>query len=152
MKPVITGASNLQVKSMRLIIEFIFVNTPGGWPSDITTTLCFENDYNNVSVVKIGNQFFHIRSAVITSYHSLSIKIVPARVEITPTAPETLVSMTSKINAVKFVNFKVEKINNTITETPATMKERFWDTNQIRRTCRRNPTSESLNQWIKFHQ
>lgn len=39
MKPVITGANSLQIKSIRLMIEFIFVNSPGGCPSDITTTL-----------------------------------------------------------------------------------------------------------------
>lgn len=57
--------------------------------------------------------------------------MVPARVDITPTAPEILVSITNKTNAMKFVDFKLEKNNNVITETPATIKERFWVTNQI---------------------
>lgn len=38
-KPVMTGANSLQIKSIRLMTEFIFVSCPGGWPSDITTTL-----------------------------------------------------------------------------------------------------------------
>lgn len=39
MKPDTTGANNLQIKSILLMTEFICVNTPGGRPSDITTTL-----------------------------------------------------------------------------------------------------------------
>lgn len=39
MNPEMTGANNLQIKSIRLIIEFMFVSSAGGWPSDITTTL-----------------------------------------------------------------------------------------------------------------
>lgn len=42
MKPVTAGANNLHVKSILLKIEFIFVCTPGGWPSDITITLQFD--------------------------------------------------------------------------------------------------------------
>lgn len=61
--------------------------------------------------------------------------MVPARVESTPMAPEMLVSITRKMKAVKFVDFKVEKTSNAITESPAITKERFWVTNQIRRTC-----------------
>lgn len=51
--------------------------------------------------------------------------MVPARVESTATAPEMLVSTTSKMNAVKFVDFNVENFTNTITVPPAIMKERF---------------------------
>jgi len=52
MKPLITGARSLQVKSIRLIIELILVRTPGGWPSDITTTLHFENNYHHIRKCK----------------------------------------------------------------------------------------------------
>ena len=41
-------------------------------------------------------------------YHSLSIRIVPARVESTPIAPEMFVSITSKMKAVRLVDFKLE--------------------------------------------
>lgn len=43
MKPETTGANSLQVRSILLIIEFIFVKTPGDSPSDITTTLEVES-------------------------------------------------------------------------------------------------------------
>ena len=66
-----------------------------------------------------------IHDVAIKIYHSLSIRIVPARVESTPTAPETLVNITSKMKAAKFVDFRVEKTINEITVQPATMKEMF---------------------------
>ena len=64
------------------------------------------------------------------NYHSLSIRIVPARVESAPTAPETFVNITSRMKALKFVSFKAENTNNAITVPPATMKDRFCDINQ----------------------
>lgn len=133
MKPLITGAINLQIKSIRLIIEFIFVKTSKAWPSDITTTLFFENNHTKIRVVEnFKLSFFCL---ICQDYHSLSIRMVPARVESAPTAPEMSVSNNSKMNAPKFVDFKVEKTSKAITETPAMIKERFWDTNQILRAC-----------------
>jgi hypothetical protein len=61
--------------------------------------------------------------------------MVPARVESTPIAPEMLVNITSKMNTVKFVDFNAGENSNVITVHPAIMKEIFWVTNQIRRTC-----------------
>lgn len=42
MKPETTGAKSLQVRSILLITEFIWVNVSGGLPSEITTTLKFK--------------------------------------------------------------------------------------------------------------
>jgi hypothetical protein len=56
MKPLITGARSLQVKSIRLIVELIFVSTSGVWPSEINTTLHFEKKYRQIRKCKLTRQ------------------------------------------------------------------------------------------------
>nr|GMD48111.1 hypothetical protein Iba_chr10fCG3280 [Ipomoea batatas]GME05700.1 hypothetical protein Iba_scaffold3157CG0020 [Ipomoea batatas] len=57
MHPEITGANNLHTKSIRLIIEFMFVCSSGGWPSDITTTLQMRTQISaNVGYLKQQSQ------------------------------------------------------------------------------------------------
>lgn len=45
--------------------------------------------------------------------------MVPARVESAAIAPEMLVNITRKMNAVKFVDFKNENFSSAITVPPA---------------------------------
>jgi len=68
-------------------------------------------------------------------YHSLSINIVPARVESTPMPPQTLIMITSKMKMEKFVDFKEEWTSKATTEPPAITKERFCVTNHNFKTC-----------------
>lgn len=51
--------------------------------------------------------------------------MVPARVESTPTAPETLINMMKEMNAVTFADFKSAGTRIAITAPPATINERF---------------------------
>nr|GLL36668.1 hypothetical protein Itr_chr10CG03890 [Ipomoea trifida] len=113
MHPEITGANNLHTKSIRLIIEFMFVCSSGGWPSDITTTLQMRTQ----------------------NHHSLSINMVPARLESTAAAPETLISIMSNINGAELIGIKSGQARTATTEAPATIKERFLVSNQNLRTC-----------------
>lgn len=99
MKPDITGLSSLQTRSIRLIVEFMSVSTSGGWRSDITTTLSKNQSFDlKVTWMELS---CHILFKTTINYHSLSIKIVPARDESAPRAPVILINITSIMNPVK---------------------------------------------------
>lgn len=129
MKPLITGATNLQVKSIRLITEFISASKLGGWPSDITTNLFLKTNNKKELQVLLFNFMFSFKGLWAINYHSLSIRMVPANVESTPTAPEMFVNITRAMNATIFVNFRLGNTSKATTAPPAIMKERFWVTN-----------------------
>lgn len=74
------------------------------------------------------------------NYHSLSTKIVPARTESTPMAPEILVMMTSKMNIVGLLDFKSGYASKPITVTPAIAKDKFCVRSQSWRTCKHGET------------
>lgn len=71
-----TGARSLQLRSILRMAELILVSTTGGCPLHITTT------------------------------HSLSISMVPARVESAASAPDTLVTTTRATKTGKLVTFR----------------------------------------------
>lgn len=66
-----------------------------------------------------------------TSHHSLSIRMVPARLERTATAPDKLVKKTSTANSRKLVDFKSWYVSSEDTVPPASMKERFCVNNHV---------------------
>lgn len=77
-------------------------------------------------------------------YHSLSINIVPARVESTPMPPQILIVNTINMKAEKFVNFKDELSSKATTVAPATTKERFCVTNHNCKTCHKRKQTQLL--------
>lgn len=63
-------------------------------------------------------------------YQSLSTRMVPARVESAPTAPEMFTNTTNETKVGKSLSFMAGLAINAITVPPATMNERFCDTSQ----------------------
>lgn len=70
-------------------------------------------------------------SLLMETHHSLSIRMVPARLERTATAPDKLVKMTSTAKSRKLVDFKPWHISSEDTVPPANMKERFCVNNHV---------------------